>query len=135
MYGVKLGGFAGKGLRWFRTTLNRITTDSSWYMSTTSRDGVRFRAKRDVKILGYGATGPRARDHPTQLLGWSHKIYYTVNEGEKSDEGIFTAEEPAEIEGALCNMFDIYFEAIGLPSVELKAGEFIDIAQQMNSGP
>lgn len=136
LFCVKSGpGGSGKGVRWFRTKLNKIRPDSSWYMSTSSKDGLRFRAQRDVMILGYGATGPKASEHESQLTGWSTKIYYKVNDGEKSEEVIFTAEEPAEIEGAEVNLFDIYFSDIGLDKVELKEGEFIDICQTLNSGP
>jgi len=61
-------------------------------MGTTSRDALKLRAKRNLVILGYGATGPKASEHASQLLGWSHKIYYKVNDGEKSEEVVFTAE-------------------------------------------
>ena len=40
---MKLEGKSGRqGKRWFRTMLDRITTDSSWYMSTTNRDALKF---------------------------------------------------------------------------------------------
>jgi hypothetical protein len=69
------------------------------------------------------------------LLGWSHDVKYRVNDGAESESCIFTATEPAEIEGALVNLFDVYFSEIGLSNVDLKEGEKIDIIQTMHSGP
>jgi hypothetical protein len=68
-------------------------------------------------------------------LGWSHKVKYKVKDGDYTEEVVFTAETPAEIEGALVNLFDIYFTEIGLPPCELQEGETIDIMQTLNSGP
>lgn len=90
-------------------------------MSTSSRDALQFKAKRDVVVLGFGCTGPRASEHPTQLLGWSHSIKYKANDIE-TETVVFTAETPAEIEGALVNLFDVYFSEIGLPDCELAEG-------------
>ena len=40
---MKIEGKSGRqGKRWFRTMLDRITTGSSWYMSTSSRDALKF---------------------------------------------------------------------------------------------
>jgi hypothetical protein len=65
-FAIKTGASTGsKGIRWFRTSISRITPDSSWYMSSTSRDALRFIAKRRVLILGYGCTGPKASEHPS----------------------------------------------------------------------
>ena len=65
-FAIKTGASTGgKGIRWFRTLISRITPDSSWYMSSTSRDALRFIAKRRVLILGYGCTGPKASEHPS----------------------------------------------------------------------
>ena len=66
LFAVRTGASTGgKGIRWFRTKLSKITTDSSWYMSSTSRDALRFIAKRPVLILGYGCTGPKTSEHPS----------------------------------------------------------------------
>jgi hypothetical protein len=88
-------------------------------MSNSSQDALRFVAKRRVMILGYGATGPKASEHAANLFGWSHKVSYKVNGQAETEKCVFTAETSAEIEGALVNMFDVYFADIGLPTCEL----------------
>jgi hypothetical protein len=89
--GVK-GVSGGKGKRWFRTKLSSIKPDSSWYMSTSSTDAVKFIAKRRVLILGFGCTGPKESEHADRLFGWSHKVSYKTNDGEGTEKVIFTAE-------------------------------------------
>lgn len=69
LFAVKTGeGGPLKGLRWFRTRLDKISRDSSWGMG--SQDALKFIAKRSVLILGFGSTGPKADAHPSELLGW-----------------------------------------------------------------
>jgi hypothetical protein len=78
-----------------------------------------------VRILGIGVTGPTA-DRGFDRFGWSHNISYVVGDGEESDKGIFTASEDNLIEnedGA--DLFDVYFDDIGIPSVDLQEGDKI----------